>query len=424
MGGVFVASIASGFSSAYLITFLTTLLIGLLLFYFRISHVAFLLLTLIGSGYYFIFTNFAHGPEPIFGKKVELTGVVREAEQRLNSQKLVVDKIQITAPRYPEFQYGDLIKATGTIKEPEAEFAGYFKKEGIAGLMQFPQIEVVANNRGFWVKKQLLGVRHYIENVYKRVLPLEKAVFLSGLTLGSTNEFSDEFKEKLRLSGTSHLVALSGYNIAIIVSAVSLLLGTWAFTKRFNLFISVAVIALFVVMTGAEASVVRAAIMAFLVILADKLQRMYYFRNSVAAAALVMTAINPNLLAFDIGFQLSFAALLGIVYLAPWLKEKFPFLKKPSFLSWREHFANTSSAQLAVLPLLLWHFSFFSPLGIISNILILEFVPITMALGFLIAGLSLFSGTLAWIVSFPANALLSWKIGVINLCSKIASLFL
>src|SRR3989338_2086615 len=121
--------------------------------------------------------------------------MIKKVEQRLNSQKIIVGDIQITANRYPLYEYGNKIIAKGTIKKPAGEWEGYFSKEGIAGLMQFPEIILIAKNTGSPIKKTLYGIKSFFETSYKRVLPFEQAVFLSGLTLGSTAEFSDELRE-------------------------------------------------------------------------------------------------------------------------------------------------------------------------------------------------------------------------------------
>lgn len=355
----------------------------------------------------------------IFDEKMELVGIVEKIEQRLNSQKLIFNNIQITTNRYPLFEYGDKIKVKGIIKHPEGEWEGYFSKEGIVGLMQFPEITLIAKNTGSPVKGALYGIKSFFETSYKRVLPFEQAAFLSGLTLGSTAEFSDELREKLRLTGTTHLVALSGYNISIIAQAAAVILGSWWLTRRFSFVLSILLILGFVIMTGAEASVVRAAIMAMMMLLADRVGRPYYLRNAIMFAALTMILINPKILVFDIGFQLSFAALLGIIYLRPLLKKLLRFSDQSGFLNWREHFLTTTAAQFAVLPLVIYYFDYFSPLAILSNILILEFIPITMALGFFIGFASLLAYPLAWIISFPTSIFLMYELAIINLFAFI-----
>ena len=128
------------------------------------------------------------------------------------------------------------------------------------------------------------------------------------------------------------------------------------------------------------------------------------------------------MLVWDVGFQLSFLALIGIVYLAPWLKNRLRMSDESGFLNWRENLLKTTSAQLAVLPLLLYHFGYASPLGIITNVLILEFIPLTMTFGFFIALASIFSHLLAMFISFPASVLISYELGIIELFTKFSSI--
>lgn len=431
LAGVFVASVFSGFQQPHLIVALVTILLVVGIFLFRhflfpVSSRVMTLLSLVmflGAGYYFAFDYFQQDSKIIFGQKVEFTGTVTEAEQRINSQLLRLDNIQLTTSRYPEFEYGDRIKAVGVVKKPEGEFVNYFKKEGVAGLMSFPQIEFLSKNNGSSVKAALFKIKAFFESSFKKVLPFEQAAFLSGLTLGSTAEFTDEFKEKLRLTGTSHLVALSGYNISVIVRYVGGLFALLWMTRKLKLPLSILVVTGFVVMTGAEPSVVRAAIMAMILLLADQIGRVAYIPNVIASVALVMVIINPKILAFDIGFQLSFLALVGIIYLEPWLRKRFKAKTEPGLLGWRSHFWTTTSAQLAVLPILIYHFGFVSPVSIFTNVLLLEFIPITMGLGFFIGFAATVSYWLSWLIALPTQAFLSYELGIIEIFSKFLSIF-
>ncbi len=428
--GVLVASIATGFTNPFWISALLILILSAGILIIRrkllvVSSLSFVVLSLaLGAGYYFIFESLQKS-EPIpYGQKVVFSGIVSDQEQRIDNQKLVVGNIQIATPRYPEYKYGDEIKITGVIKTIEGDWENYFKKENIAGLMGFPEIELISRGNGSKIKSALLEIRGFFISSFRKVLPFDKAAFMSGLVLGETAEFSDEFKEKLRATGTSHLVALSGYNIAIIASTVSSLLGLWWFTKRFTFAGSTLLIFAFVLMTGGEASVVRAAIMGFLVLLADKLRRVYYFRNAVAFTALAMVVVNPKVLALDIGFQLSFMALIGITYLKPWLEKRLKWEGRAGIINWRQNLLTTSAAQVAVLPVILYHFGTFSPIGVLANVLILEFIPLTMSFGFFIAFAALISAPLAWIISWPASILMGYELGVINLCYRIINLFI
>lgn len=268
------------------------------------------------------------------------------------------------------------------------------------------------------VKGALVSFKYQLEFHIERVLNSQQAAFMNGLILGERGKFSSVFREALRLSGTTHLIALSGYNITIVIWALS---GAFKrfFAERMVFILTVIGIVSFVIMTGGEASVVRAAIMAGLVLFAERIKRPYSGQNALAAAALAMTIANPRVIVFDWGFQLSFAAVIGLMYIRPRLKKIFK--DGPGFLAWRENLITTSSAQLAVLPLLIWHFGFVSPLSLIANVLVLEAIPLTMLMGFLIAFTGFFSYWLSLIFGWGASALLGYEIFIIELFAKLSS---
>jgi competence protein ComEC len=231
---------------------------------------------------------------------------------------------------------------------------------------------------------------------YERVLPPEEATFLSGLTIGARGTLRDELKTAMQQSGTTHLVALSGYNITILAYVVMSILLLFS-SRRVAFVIATLIIVCFVIMTGAEASVVRAAIVGFLVLVAREMGRGHSMRNIILCAGVMMVLLNPKILVFDVGFQLSFLALLGILYVRPALMMLFR-ISDASFLSWRDNLLTTLAAQLTTLPVLVINFGMFSPISLISNILILEFIPLTMALGFLTAFTSFISYHLSFIL--------------------------
>ena len=153
--------------------------------------------------------------------------------------------------------------------------------------------------------------------------------------------------------------------------------------------------------------------MGVIMMLAVHQERIYSFRNAITLTAAAMLILDPTLLSGDAGFQLSFAALLGIVYVYPWLRNKLKW-KEGGFLNWKTNALQTFSAQLAVLPIVLAVFGFVSPAAPISNILILEFIPLTMLAGFLTALTGFFSYHLSAFIGWGANLLLSYEILVIR----------
>ena len=323
-------------------------------------------------------------------------------------------------PPYPAVRYGDVLELTGVVKLPEpAGYARYLAKERVSGVMNRPTVTIVARGQGSPVQSALLSLKHATTGVFVRVLPAEDASFLSGLTVGERAAFSDELKEAMQKSGTTHLVALSGYNISILGDAV-MLAALWLMRRRAAFVVTLAVILGFVCMTGAEASVVRAAIMGVLMLAAKESGLLFDVRQAVVLTGLAMVLVNPKVLAFDVGFQLSFLALLGIVYLAPVLKHFTMPRGDKGFLGWRGTLADTAAAQLAVAPILIVQFGMVSLTSLAANLLVLAAVPVTMGVGFLVAALGTVSGFVAQIVGLVAWALTRYELGVIRLFSSIS----
>lgn len=377
-----------------------------------------------GAFYYSLFSKIQERISIPFGNN-SVEGIVIDVDHRSASQGIALalsapnsGKIKLTDKPYPRIEYGDQLSVSGNIEKIAPEMADSYAKDGIYGTAKFAKINILAHGRGNWLMSGLISFREKIVAIFSRVLPSDESALLAGITLGEREGFSDEFKEKMSLSGTTHIVALSGYNISIIALVITNILIAFVSRSAAFYLTSLAII-LFVAMTGAEASAVRAAIMGILALLAQETQRQFSMRNAIVIAAFGMVLLNPRVLVFDLGFQLSFAALIGIVYLLPILKY---FIKtdQPGLLSWRENGLTTLSAQLAVFPLLLGKFGVVSVTSILANILILEAMPITMALGFVIAGTGFISVFLAQIIAFTAYILLTYELWVIGVFSRLS----
>lgn len=419
--GIFLISVSGSFWITTLSAFLVALYCAALK-KFQLAVLA--LIMVVGVGYFLAFDYSRRVVIIPFDEKTEISGVVERADHFSTRQTLAVKlespyrgRIQVNAARYPDFQYGDLIKISGTIKKPAEDFADYYKKENISGIVNYAQVSLIKSGQGNFIKSELLAFKNRIIETFKNNLPAEKAAFLAGITLGERQEFSKEFEEKMSLSGTTHLVALSGYNVSVVAMVVAGFFGLY-FSRSITFYLSVLIIILFVLMTGGEASIVRAAIMGIIALLAKETERLYSMRNAIVIAAFLMTLFNPWVLVFDLGFQLSFAALLGIVYFMPVLKGVFK-VNDAGILDWKENALTTVSAQLAVVPLLLGNFGIFSLTSFFANILILSAIPITMGLGFVMGFLGFASEFLAGIVGLMVNLLLSYELWLIDLFSKI-----
>ncbi len=308
----------------------------------------------------------------------------------INGQK-ITSKILATVPLFPQREYGEKINFTAKIQEPKEfpdfNYKNYLSRFGIDAVIYYPQTTTESGNYGNKLKFYILKFKHHWSDNLSLLLPEPQNAFLGGLLLGAKRAIPPELTEGFNITGTSHIVAVSGYNITIIIAGIDWLLRRFLH-KRAALIISLCVIAGFVVLTGASASVIRAASMGALLLIALNIGRLYAVANALALSAAIMLLINPQILHFDVGFQLSFAALLGLVYLTPWIEPGFLWMPK----YFRRYLVATLAAEAATLPILLFNFGRLSLVAPLANLLVLPAVPLAMLFGFL-AGL----GSLVWL---------------------------
>ena len=366
----------------------------------RVRHFSFLFALLLtgtfvfGHLYYHMFVSLHHTNELLpRGTDDEAMGVVRDEPRR--SERALRFTMELETPYRGHLavvtepsrgiQYGDRLTVLGRIEPPENDTNPLAPATAV-----FPRITLVARDAGPWLMTRLVGIREALTGVIERALPTEHAALLSGLLFGDTRGFTREFRDAMAASGTTHLTALSGYNIAILIESMFAACAWLMLSRRMRFIGTMLFVVLFVLMVGAEASVVRAAIMGSLVLLAGETGRVYHVRNAMTFAALGMLLLDPTLLVWSAGFLLSFLSLIGIVYLRPALQDLFGVRTGRDgggAFGWREHFLTTLAAQLMVLPVIMRYFGEFSFTAILANVLVLEFVPFTMFLGFLLIAL-------------------------------------
>ncbi len=331
-------------------------------------------------------------------------------------------KLLVRTGAEPEFFYGDKLVAVGAVSPPPDGYYGrYLGKERVAGTMQNPRLALTARGEGGKILSFLYRVKRGIRAAYRELLRPGEAALLSGVTLGVNQDFSEEFLQKLSLSGTRHLTAVSGLHIAIIVAAIMntllyVLTRRWAFVGTFVLVFG------FVALIGFPASAIRAGIMGFLAALAKVAGRKYAAYNALALAALALALVNPKVLIYDVGFQLSFLAAMGIVYLEPVLRRALG-LTGDGFLNWKATLLATLSAQAATAPILIVQFQNFSLTAFAANVLILTVIPVIMASGLLMGLAALVFYPVAQALSFLLAPLITYVILVISFFADRAALF-
>jgi len=360
---------------------------------------------------------------------ITLAGVIaKEPDIRENNVKLTIrpekinGKILVTTNRYPEYQYGDKLKITGKLKNPSEDIGGfnyknYLKKKGIYSVMDWPKIELVGVGFGNPVMTLLFSFKDKFKETARTFIPPPEIGILEALVFGEKGNISKEWKEKLNFTGTSHIVAVSGMNITIITFLILSFLLLSGFRRRQAFYLSVFILILYILMIGAPASAVRAGIMGGLFLLAQYLGRLSTASRTLFFAAAFMLALNPLLLRSDVGFQLSFLAMMGLIYLQSIFFDWFKPIPDYKFFPLKTTLSATVSAQVFTAPILIYNFGHISLVSLITNILIVPFlVPITILI-FIFGFFGMISWIFGWILSWPTFFAVTYIVKIIDLFS-------
>lgn len=380
------------------------------------------LLILLGSIYYCVdHLNYQKKFTAPLNQTTPFQGQILSIEDKYYYQRVTLEleegfsgRVIFNVASYSTLEYGDVIRLNGELQSIEGEAETFFQKEGVHAALKKPKnIEVLQKRSGAKIKTALFDFRAYIQKSITRNLESPHSNFVTGLLIGRSGGFSKEFLEQMRKTGTTHLIALSGYNVTILATYI-LEIMILVFSRRRAFYGALLGISLFVVMTGGQASVVRAAVMSGIALYAGQSSQIYKPRNAIVLTAAAMTLVNPKVLVFDVGFQLSFLALLGILYLKPTLEKHLRLSQEPGFFGWRENLITTTAAQIAVLPVILYIFGFFSVIAVVTNVLILSLTPYTMLYGVLIVTAGSISNYLAALVAAFFKPLAAYQIWVIE----------
>jgi competence protein ComEC len=359
----------------------------------------------------------------VFNVKQSWEGyIVEDSDVRTDKQLLTVQvknhtqNILVTTSLGQKYRYGDWVVVEGKILEPgnfdDFDYKNYLERFNVYGVVRYPHILVLKNNQGNWVKEQLLSLKHSFVSRMGTFLPEPFGSLLAGILIGAKKTLPQNIVDDFNTTGLSHVVAVSGFNITIIISSLGFL--AYYLGRRTSFVVSLGVILGFVIISGASASVVRAGVMGLLILASSQVGRLYSITPSLCAAAVFMLIGNPKILFYDIGFQLSFAATMGIVYFAPLLDSLTAHWHDiTNFLEFRSILIATSSAILFTLPLILYYFGRLSLVAPLANIVVLPTVPAIMFFGFFIAMPFVGAG-----FAFVARLLMTYLLWVISHLSR------
>jgi competence protein ComEC len=331
----------------------------------------------------------------------------------------------VEAPRALTVTYGDTIEATGDLITPGEydtfSYADYLAQQNIFSILDQARVRVVTPGDGHPLQATIIQLRHTAQDAINAAMPEPQAGLLVGILTGNERGISPPLDEDFQQVGASHIIAISGFNMVILAAVVIGLLRIVFNQRRWPPVIAaLVVIGLYTLFAGANAAVVRAALMSAMLFIAQALQRKTFVPTSLAFVALLMSLHNPRVL-WDVGFQLSFAAVMGLAFFATpignglnaLLERILPQSGRQLGALLQEPLVVTFAAQITVLPLTLLYFGNLTPYALLVNVLIIPaqaYILILGALGVLTFWLAPLSG-----VFFSMTfVLLSWTIAIIR----------
>ena len=323
---------------------------------------------------------------------------------------------------YPRFEYGDCVLFEGKIQpansDEDFDYKKYLERFDVYGISYNPKLSFYSQNRStfYFIYK----MKNKFDEQLKRLYLEPDASLVAGLLLGSRGGLGQELMEDFNRVGLTHIVAVSGSNVAILIVFVSFLFGF--LSKKLRLAFSLLMIILFVIFAGMSASVVRAGIMGGISILVLWGGKSYFTGFALFYSAFFMTLFDPKVLIYDLGFQLSFLASIGVIYFVPKI-EKY-FLALPKLLAIRESFVLSLASQIVTLPIIMYAFGRISIVSVFVNLIILPFVPLIMLLGFISFLMSVYFETIGLFFASLNHLLISFVLILIKTFAnlKFASL--
>lgn len=346
---------------------------------------------------------------------------ILEAENVLisGSKSEVKGRVLFSMDLYPEFHYGDKVKIKGRLTAPMEfdtfSYKDYLSLFNVYSVMYRPRVDLISKNNGNLFFAALFNIKTNFEEQLNKLMPEPMASFEAGLLTGSRKGIPESLMLNFNLTGLTHIIAISGYNISLIIVLISGLFKS--LSRNVKIPVIIVIIIVFTLFVGASAAVVRASIMGIIAVIALWFGRQSQVINALLISAFIMVLINPYTLIYDAGFQLSFLATLGLILTGNHLEKLFRFL--PDHFGLREAFAMTFSAQIFALPVIMINFKRLSLISPVANVMVVPFIPFAMLFGFVSVILSYLSFNLGFILMLPAWLCLKYIIKVTEILANL-----
>jgi len=337
----------------------------------------------------------------------------------------VTGKLLATLPRYSGVHYGSRLALTGRLEtppsSPDFDYREYLLTRGVRSLMRDPAWSALPDEAGSPLLHLTYRFKDRLRLAVERSLPDPEAGLLNGILLGLGHTLPEELYAGYRRTGLSHIIVISGFNIGLVVQFALALAGR-LFHRWRALWASLVAVCLYAVFVGTTPPVTRAAIMAGVCIVAQRLGRRAHLITAVAIASLIMSAANPLIL-WSVSFQLSFVSTLALALLEPRLASAAECILVDEGRRWlpllRELLLATISAQVATLPIIWSSFGEVSIVSLLANVLVLPAQGGVMLLGAPVPLAGLLSPVIGRFVGLPAWVLLRWTNLVVEWLARV-----
>jgi len=338
--------------------------------------------------------------------------------------------VLVVLPSGQTFRYGDRLRLNGELRSPadsgSFSYRQYLARQGVYAEMDYPRVTILPGWSGSPLLRALDSLRRSAYHLIQRLYPAPESALISGILLGWDDALPAGVQDAFRATGTSHIIAISGFNMAVL-AGVFFSLFRRMFSEWGALLAALIAMALYTLLVGAEAPVTRAALMSALALIAHSIRRSTGGLNALLFATAGMSLFNPHLL-WDVGFQLSFAATLGLLLYASrmegWARRAaarlLPARLAPAVAgALGEYFLFTLAAQIATLPVILSHFGRLSLSALLANPLILPAQAPLLLFGEASVALGLIWELPGKVLAFPAWTLASYTLNGVALTARL-----
>jgi ComEC/Rec2-related protein len=381
------------------------------------------------------------------GGRVELTGsVVEEPDIREDRTYIVIETDSVLTGRYwipsmgrvrakvrsggSRYNHADIVKITGYLYEPKGprnpggfDYSAYLRTRGIFAAMSVsgPHDVVIVDKGRSFLSAVVTPLRSYLISKTKEYLSPVPAAILSGFILGERRDIPEEYQTLFKNTGTLHLMAVSGSNVAMVIAIFAFPLALLGLPRTMRVIFLLGIILFFALLTRLEPSVVRASIMASVGLVAYGWIRKPDYINVLGFAGLIMLLWRPMQI-FDVGLQLSFAATFAIIYALPHILRWLSFLGRMRlrWLSWILALSlSTVAAQLAVMPLMARYFNNIPLAGMVANIPVGVLAGLSTISGVVFYFLTLLGGWASNLAAVPLEMILHFVTCLLRFFSSL-----